>query len=56
MDQSPLFGVAVALLEVPGAEVLVVSAALQQVVGDDQDGMTDRDCSSTLATPGRQSR
>src|SRR5947207_1190249 len=42
-DEPAADGVAVALVEVGGAEVLVGGRAGEQVVGDHQDGVPDRD-------------
>ena len=52
MHKTPLFRVPIGLLEVPGAKILVVGASLEEMVGDHQDGMTDR--GAALAAPGCQ--
>jgi hypothetical protein len=54
LDEAALDGVAVALVEVGGAEVLVDGAVREQVVGDDEDGVANRDGGLLLAPAGGQ--
>src|SRR5437899_13084764 len=54
-DEPAADGVAVALVEVAGAEVVVDAGAPEQVEGDDEDGVADGDGGLLAAAPGGES-